>query len=193
MSILKIDTNQALFAFNRVNQALPNDSRQVGASQRINAPRHDYSRQAEANIDRSAQTDDSTINPLARSISVADVAIEDLDRHIERMKRPLELIVKNYPPFPLESSERRDYLNSFIGLRMEMERLMIPPDKGAESALADIKKIHVPELSATATDKEIGAAIDGLNAVSLALNSARAALIPDITVMPTYEGYNMRG
>ncbi len=178
MSTLGIDTSQTLFALNRTNQALPNDGRQVGEGKRINAPRHDYSRQAGANNDQPAQTDDSTtINPVARSISVADKMIETIDRHIERMKRQLESIVKNYPPFPPESSERLEYLKSFIGLRMEIEQLMVPPDKGAERTMADIKKINLPELSITSTDKDVAAAIDGLDAASNAFSSTRAALI----------------
>lgn len=190
MSTLGIDTSRTLFALNRTNQALPNDSRQVGASQRINAPRHDYSRQAEFNNDHPAQTDDSTINPLARSISVADRAIEDLDKHIERMKRPLELIVKNYPPFPPESSERLEYLKRFIGIRMEIEQLTIPPDKDAERIMQDIKNINVPELTVTSTDKDVAAAIDGLDAASLALNSTRAALTAGFASTYGSEGYN---
>lgn len=173
MSPLRIDTSQTLFALNRANQVLPGDSRQVGEGKRIDAPRQDHSGQVEPSRNQSAGKDDSTITPLARSISVADRAIEDLDKHIERMKSKLESIVKNYPPFPADSSERAQYLKSFIGLRMEIEQLTIPPDKDAERIVADIKKIN---LSITATDKDIAAALDGLNAASLALNSARAAL-----------------
>lgn len=176
MSTLNIDTKQNLIAFNSSNRALPNDSRQVGAGKRIDAPRHDYSGQADPSRNQPAGKDDSTINPLARSISIADRAIEDLDKHIERMKSPLESIVKNYPPFLAGSSERAQYLKSFIGLRMEIEQLTMPPDKGAERAMVDIKKINLPELAVTSTDKDVAAAIDGLNAASLAINSRRAAL-----------------
>lgn len=191
MSTLRIDTSQTLFALNRTNQVLPNDSQQVGEGKRINAPRHDYLRQAGANNDQPTQTDDSTtINPAVRSISVADQTIETIDRHIERMKMQLESIVKNYPPFPPESAERLEYLKSFIGLRMEIEQLMIPPDKGAERIMADIKKINVPELTVTSTDKDVVAAIDGLNAASLALNSTRAALTAGFASMYGYEVYN---
>lgn len=176
MSTLMIDTKQALLTFNRSNQVLPNDSRQVGAEKRINATRQDHSGQVAPNRNQSAGKDDSTINPLARSISIADKTIETIDSHIERMKAQLGSIVKNYPPFSPDSPERAQYLKSFIGLRREIEQLMIPPDKGAERAMADIKKINVPELTVTSTDKDVAVVIDGLNAASLALNSRRAAL-----------------
>lgn len=188
MSILTINTPQILFAFNRTNQVLPNDSRQVGEGKRINAATHDYSGHVAPNRNQPArEEDDSTINPMARSISIADRAIEDMDKHIERMKSPLESIVKNYPPFSPESSERAQYLKSFIGLRMEIEQLTMPPDKGAERAMVDIKKINLPELTVTSTDKDVAEAIDGLNAASLALNSKRAALA-DFAATSNYKG-----
>jgi hypothetical protein len=44
------------------------------------------------------------------------------------MKANLFTIVKMYPPYPLESKERAKILESYVGLRREIEQLTIPPE-----------------------------------------------------------------
>jgi hypothetical protein len=43
------------------------------------------------------------------------------------MKGTLEAVVKNFPPFSPESSERQKLLMSYISIRKELVRMMVPP------------------------------------------------------------------
>jgi hypothetical protein len=49
------------------------------------------------------------------------------------MKRDLEVIVKNFPPYPPNSEERVKLLRSYAGLRAEIDRLTVPPEVTAQT------------------------------------------------------------
>lgn len=44
-----------------------------------------------------------------------------------KMRTTLDKITKNYPPFPIDSTERRDILMSYNSLRKDMEKMVVPP------------------------------------------------------------------
>ena len=48
------------------------------------------------------------LNSMAKSLRSTDKALKASTEVITKMKEQLGKIVKNFPPFPLESSERRD-------------------------------------------------------------------------------------
>ncbi len=68
------------------------------------------------------------LSEVAASIRKADVTMDTIGRILAKMKSQLETIVKNYPPFPKDSSERVRMLESFAALKKEIEKLTIPPD-----------------------------------------------------------------
>lgn len=67
------------------------------------------------------------INSYAKFVRHTDAVLEKASSQLELMKKPLERIIKNYPPFPAGSEERADLLRSYISLRKEIDRLMVPP------------------------------------------------------------------
>lgn len=71
---------------------------------------------------------------LATRVRQTDAALDSAHAQVQAMKDNLAKIVKNYPPFPIESKERMEILRSYISLRKEIDRLSIPtpPERAAE-------------------------------------------------------------
>jgi hypothetical protein len=88
------------------------------------------------------------------------------------MQGNLTTIVKNYPPYPIDSMERRDLLMSYISLRKEIESLMVPPPpqpvydkvKSMWAAMfaqnGQIQASAVPPLENGSSDKQVQATSD---------------------------------
>lgn len=66
-------------------------------------------------------------NSLALRAKETDQKLSILADSIDKMKGALEGIVKNYPPFSPESSERKELLMSYASIRKEMLQLTLPP------------------------------------------------------------------
>ena len=132
-------------------------------------------------------------NLLAKNIrSVAETLTKVADV-IGGMNETLAKIVKNYPPFPPDSSERRDLLMSYISLRKEILGMTFPPppqplyerdttlwDKLGYTDKGSIES-NVPELLSTAPDTEVISASRALSHLGSAVTSARSALVGFVT------------
>ena len=66
------------------------------------------------------------LNETAKSLRATGNGLTAADDLASKMRSKLETITKNYPPFPIDSSERRDILMSYRALQKEMEKMMIP-------------------------------------------------------------------
>ena len=83
---------------------------------------------------------------VAADIRTTDQTMEQVGTTVGAMKKDLEVIVKNYPPFPSGSEERVKRLRSYAGLRAMIDRLTVPPDanaqKDARSKSTDAQPSH---------------------------------------------------
>lgn len=132
-------------------------------------------------------------NLLAKNIRSVAETLTKVGDVIGGMNETLAKIVKNYPPFPPDSSERRDLLMSYISLRKEILGMTFPPppqplyerDTTLWEKLGytgkENSEVNVPELSATAPDTEISAASRALNQLGSAVTRARSELIGFVT------------
>lgn len=128
-------------------------------------------------------------NQIAKSIRTASDSLATVSEVIGGMKENLGKIIKNYPPFPQDSAERKELLMSYISLRKEILNMTFPPppqpvyeknttlweklgytDKGSITS-------SVPDLSSTATDTEVQAASKILGELGSAVSSAENELI----------------
>lgn len=137
-----INTNQAQFSFNRVNTAADIEVRQASAGKNIDTPKNDPVPLQKSEGSRFAlgqrQSINSSVNKAAMSIRTADRTMKTIGNHIGSMKSQLEIIVKHYPPFLTNSSERIRALRSFSAFRKEIDALTLPPlDEGAAKIMAD--------------------------------------------------------
>lgn len=228
MSIIEIGANQALHNFERSGRTLDGVSTELSTGKRINAAKDDPIGWSKAQKDRASVSGIQSINEdlvrVATSVRVADNVMDTIGRLMAQMKASLERIIKNYPPYPLGSPERVEYLRAFNGLRRQIDDLTIPPqDEGARKIMADpavvpgagdwevivgengsrtvirSEEVHtgptgldIPALADTATDGEIEAAIDNLDAAQGTLDARRAGLGGDAAGITLSEAWNGR-
>lgn len=93
--------------------------------------------------------------------------LEEAQRLLREMRANLTAIVKNYPPFPLESADRQRYLEMVAGLRQQMEALIFPPpDKWGPPPLPGVRGEWLPpELGLQASDASVAQALETVNAL----------------------------
>jgi len=66
------------------------------------------------------------MNQLVKGTRETNEALNKASEQISFMQGNLASIVKNFPPFPIESKERQDLLMSYTSIRQEMMRMTIP-------------------------------------------------------------------
>ncbi len=65
---------------------------------------------------------------LSQGIQIADRAMEAIEERLKQAKSDLTKIHKMFPPYPHGSEERADFLKSYKSLRMQIDKLTIPPE-----------------------------------------------------------------
>lgn len=110
------------------------------------------------------------LNELVRGVRQTNEQLNNAAEQVAQMQGNLMTIVKNYPPYPIESMERRDLLMSYMSLRKEIEGLMIPPPpqpvyekvKSMWQAMfaqnGQLQPSAVPALESGSSDKQVQAA-----------------------------------
>lgn len=126
------------------------------------------------------------------------------DRLLGRMQEDLSTVVKMFPPYPLDNPERISFLNSFAGLRKQVEALTFPPPEqvdvvarlSGEFETAEVKDgLPVAEAVAAVTkslwdiatldplsanDAEVGKALDQVQSAQSALEQLRRGMWHDV-------------
>jgi hypothetical protein len=132
-------------------------------------------------------------NQMARNIRTTSDALATISNVVGGMKENLGKIIKNYPPFPPDSSERKEILMSYVSLRKEILNMTFPPPPAAlyEKNATPWEKLgytekgsvasSVPEISSTATDSEVRSASKILAELGSAVTSAQNELVGFVT------------
>ncbi|QWV93631.1 hypothetical protein KP004_00110 [Geomonas oryzisoli] len=116
-------------------------------------------------------------NSAAAAIRETDKAAQELGQKIDKLKEPLETIVKNFPPFAPQDKERVKLLRSYTSLRKEIDQLTFPPPPSVVEAP---KEVTLPEpLGMNADDSQIADHVDKLDAAAQSLQSMRTAIAAD--------------
>lgn len=114
------------------------------------------------------------INQLAKGVRETNEGLDHASSVTDQMQTEVQKIVKNYPPFSANSPERQEILMSYVSIRKEMEKLMIPPPpapvyekvQGMWDAMFEdngqLKNSFVPALDASSSDKEVEVASKGI-------------------------------
>jgi len=142
MATLKVGTDQAQLTIYPVEKSFAKPGNQPGTGSTITPLKPDLSAPVELSTRRrefsDLQTVNASLNLVADNIKVADRAMESIGNLIGGMKEDLQGIVKNFPPFPLGSPERAEFLRSFSALRKQIEQLTFPAQHdGASKIMAD--------------------------------------------------------
>ncbi len=130
-------------------------------------------------------------NMMAKNIRETDTALRGISDSVDRMKVNLGKIVKNWPPFPSDSAERKQYLMSCVSLRKEIEKMTVPPPPKPVYERNKIVwdnlgvngsgKFAVPEITETATDAQLKTALGKIDELGAALAAGRKDLIRTVT------------
>lgn len=117
------------------------------------------------------QTQKEQSNEVAKSVRQLDAVLENVDK----MRSSLTQIVKMYPPYPHDSSERAKILSEVSGLRQLTEQLTIPPpyDLMVKQGTSAPPPGHI-----NASDAEVAKSLDNLNGLSSAISSGMKQLYP---------------
>lgn len=65
---------------------------------------------------------------ISHGVGVADQAMGEIDEKVNEAKRDLIEMTKMFPPYPHGSEERAELLNSYRSLRLQIDKLTIPPE-----------------------------------------------------------------
>lgn len=121
---------------------------------------------------------------VAALIRQTDTKLEAIITHVDAMKANLAKIVKNYPPFSIDSKERMEILRSFISLRKEIDSMTIPappPQPGVQmkSEIWQDKGLSglLPgQLAIDAPDDQVQSAYDQLAGAAQSISEGRKEL-----------------
>lgn len=133
-------------------------------------------------------------NIFAKNIRETDKALQEVSGVIDKMKVHLDKIVKNWPPFPLDSEQRKEILMSYVSLRKEILQMMVPSPPAAvyekntklweKLGYTDTKNLHdsMPEITGSSTDEQVrtaSARLDGLQSTVLAGRSELVRMVSE--------------
>jgi len=194
MSPFGIGIDQALNHLGQTFKALESFALRVSTGKKVHAPREDSMLKERVHQGSSAfrrlQAINAKQNFTAMNVRVADQIMDTVGKYLEEMKAQLERIIKNFPPFPPGSEERVRILRSYSALRKQIDQMAFPrKDQGMTKIIVnstkvietkDSKDLRIPELPETATDQEIAAAIESLEAAKKTLHEGRAKLATEV-------------
>ncbi|OGT98216.1 MAG: hypothetical protein A2X80_06585 [Geobacteraceae bacterium GWB2_52_12] len=121
------------------------------------------------------------LNLLAKGIRETNESINKATEQVDAMKSSLQVIIKNFPPFSIDSEERIDRLMDYTSLRNELLSLMIPPPPPAPyekvkhlwDALFDqngkVLPAAVPSLETSSSDEQLNKVNQDLDTTSMQL------------------------
>lgn len=82
---------------------------------------------------------------LSYGIRVVDQVMEEIDSKLRGARLDLFELVKIFPPYPQNSEERADLLNSYRSLRLQIDKLTFPPESDmATRILGGVKDGFLP-------------------------------------------------
>lgn len=81
------------------------------------------------------------LNKAADVVRNVGATVEKADQLLNGMEEALGGVVKMYPPYPVDNPERVTLLNSFGGLRRQIDALTFPPPETLDS----VSKLLVPQ------------------------------------------------
>jgi hypothetical protein len=116
------------------------------------------------------------LNSVATNLRQTNDGLTAVNAVVEQMKASLDKIIKNFPPYPVESKERMEQLMSYSSLQKQIMSLMVPPPpqpvyekvkhlwEGLTSGVAGT--IQTPTLPQDAPDSHVNAAAKQLDLIS---------------------------
>lgn len=121
------------------------------------------------------------LNQQAKGVRETNESINKATEQVGQLKSGLQGILKNFPPFSVDSMERKELLMGYTSLRKELLQLMVPPPPPAVyekveqmwGTLFDkngqILPSSVPPVESASSDAQLNEASQGLDRISAQL------------------------
>ncbi|MEI6212818.1 MAG: hypothetical protein WCP10_01835 [Desulfuromonadales bacterium] len=131
---------------------------------------------------RAIETMHASLNQLAKGVRETNESVNSAVEKVDAMRNSIESVIKNYPPFPIDSKERNDRLMEYTSLRKELLSMMVPAPppppyekvKSMWSSLFDvegrIKDASIPSLEKTSSDAQLKEASQQLDTTTSQLS-----------------------
>lgn len=152
------------------------------------------------------RTRQEALNQAASVVRAVGDTVEKADELLSGMEVELGAVVKMYPPYPVDNPERISMLNSFSGLRRQIDALTFPPPEELEAvgrllgsldesesddptkagglsmaALVKEPMWDIPTLDPqTASDAEVGQALEQVKAMKSVLEELESGMWKDV-------------
>lgn len=146
------------------------------------------------------------LNQAASVVREVGNTVEKADQLLTKMEDELGKVVKMYPPYPIDNPERVSLLNSFGGLRRQIDALTFPPpatldavgrligsqeDPNAKDAAGTEKQSiaslvkepmwDIPTIDPlTASDEDVSKALDQVEAMKKTLEELQSGMWQDV-------------
>ena len=142
MAISEVGQNQAFIRLPSQDTIVNNKNQQVettnGTSQSSDGTLSGTNAQQDTVSFNVPQANTDSLNSKAKSIRTSDTAMQHVNEYVAKMKAQLNVIVKRYPPFPIDSKERADSIKQYEELRMQINDKAMPlDDLGAQMIMTD--------------------------------------------------------
>lgn len=116
------------------------------------------------------------INSVATNLRETSKGLEKVATAVTEMKKPLSVIIKNYPPFTMDSEERANLLMQYSSIKQEILKMTFPPPpppiyEKVRHLWDDLfsgtdKTLQAPTLPVDAPDTHVVAAAKQLDVIS---------------------------
>ncbi len=128
------------------------------------------------------------LNQLVKGVRETNELINNAADNVDQLKNGLQSIVKNFPPYSVDSKERQDILMQYISLRKEILALQVPPPPAPVyekvgrmwDSLFDeyghLQKTAVPNVNLESSDSQLGQASAALDTTSAKLADLSTAV-----------------
>lgn len=127
------------------------------------------------------------LNGAAKNIRETGTALKLSSDLMAQMKTELGKIIKNFPPFPPESAERREILMSYQSIREQIDKMSIPAPPApvyerVQTMWQEVfpankqSKLDTPSLTQNATDTQVHQADEQLTFTRSAVTQLREAI-----------------
>ena len=124
--------------------------------------------------------DSNTLVQLSGANSDSNTAaknLRDLYDAVSQMDELVDQAIKNYPPFPVGSEDRAEFLKSFSSLRNLINKLTIPPDRSTENP----GEYAISNLDEQSTYDELLAVKEKINDIKKGLGAEYADINSEVT------------
>lgn len=128
------------------------------------------------------------MNQQIKAVRQTNEVINQQAENIEKMTTTLNTIMKNFPPFPLDSKERQEILMSYASIRQEILKMTVPPPplpvyeqvkevwKSVLGENGQLQSGAVPALQADSPDSAVKDAVGGLGRSAQSLATLSSAV-----------------